>query len=83
MAKVVQLDSRRKISPDMKVILDMSADFDSVIKDALARGIEIKTIAGVLAHRLANIIDHVDNRLPLWKMCHKIIVKLLFSPRGV
>ena len=77
MGEIVQLDSRRKPNPDAILIFNLAADFDAVIKDALSRDVPVKVVAGTLAHRLANLIDHVDHKTPLWKMCERVIMKFL------
>jgi hypothetical protein len=69
---VIQLDRRRKPSAEILKLFRFGCEVDALIVRALNE-IPAQNIAGILAHRLGNLIGHVDHRDELWEVCFKIL----------
>lgn len=76
MGKVVDLFSKKRISPDDKMILQLSDDIDALFKKWLMNPkLKIRDLAGVVAHRLGSLLLLVDKKQELWDVCADIAKK--------
>lgn len=76
MGDVVDINSKRKPSPETLRLYKVGGDIDAIIMKELQAGkIPILDIAAVIAHRLGNLISLVDKKDQLLEVCTKIMVR--------
>lgn len=64
---------RRRLSEAEKKILDVSDEIDALLTKHVAAGdIELRTLAGLMAHRLGALLARIDRKQELWEVCEKI-----------
>jgi hypothetical protein len=76
MAKVLEFKVRPKVDAESLKLLKISDEIDAVILKYLADGsTEPHEIAGLLSHRLGNLMKHIggDDKNRLWQVCSRII----------
>ena len=65
---------RRRVSKKEAKMLVLSDEIDAIINKYLADAdIDVKTIAGLVAHRLGTFIGRVDQRHELYRVCIKVM----------
>jgi hypothetical protein len=76
MAKVLEFKIPTKVDAESMKLLKISDEIDAVILRHLAAGeVEPHEIAGLLAHRLGNLMKHIggEEKMRLWQICSRII----------
>lgn len=67
------LNRRNASKIDLK-IMQIADEFDRIIlKHITDQDIEVKTLIGVMAHRLGAILNKVDRKNDMWDICKKVI----------
>jgi len=65
---------RRRVSKKEAKMLVLSDEIDAIINKYIAdAGLDLKTLAGLVAHRLGTFIGRVDQKHELFRLCVKII----------
>jgi len=65
---------RRRVSKKEAKMLVLSDEIDGIINKYIAdAGLDLKTIAGLVAHRLGTFIGRVDQKHELYRVCVKVI----------
>ena len=74
MAKVIKFPLRERIDPEAVRLLSISNELDAVITRHLSHGdVNAVELAAVIAHRLAELLNHVDEKSELWEFCKKVV----------
>ncbi len=76
MAKVLEFKTKQKVDPESLKLLKISDEIDAVILKYLSSGdAEPHEIAGLLSHRLGNLMKHIggEDKARLWQICARII----------
>jgi hypothetical protein len=65
---------RRRLSKKDAKILVMSDEIDGIINRYLNEGIlDVKTVVGLVAHRLGTLIGRIDRKHEMWQLCLKVM----------
>ena len=64
---------KRRLSAKERKLMAVSDEIDAVILKHIEQGdIDLKTLAGLLAHRLGSFLSKVDRKQELWELCAKV-----------
>ena len=57
-------------------MIEIADDIDAVIlKHLQDSDVEIKDVAGLLSHRLGNLMNHLEDKSELWFVIEKVLKK--------
>ena len=75
MAKIIKFpNNRQKNSPEVIKLKIISDKIDDIILDALTKKTVTPTeLAGIMSHRLGNILKHFENKDELWAFCEDVL----------
>jgi len=79
MGKVINFpgpDSKRREASDTEAmrLMQIADEIDAVILKHLNSGaIEPGDLAGLVAHRLGNLMRHIDHKSELWDICQRVL----------
>ena len=78
MAQIISFPGPNKIDIEAKKLLDISNEIDNIVLKHLMDGeFEPYEVAGLLAHRLGNLLKHMDpeEKEAVWQACRGILAK--------
>jgi hypothetical protein len=76
MAKIIPFKiERTEAYRRAEELLKVGGEIDDIILKHLKRGMDSKELVGILAHRLGNLLGHLDEKDELWYVCRKVLEK--------
>jgi hypothetical protein len=74
MGKVIKFKQKPQHDPTTIKLVQASAELDAVILKYLNdNDIDPRELAGLIAHRLGTLMNHLEEKSELWCVCEKVL----------
>ena len=73
MGKVLDFRKKQQEREVTHLLVELSGRIDQILLSGLENGLDPKEVAGILSHRLGNLMSHIDNKEELWDICERVL----------
>ena len=76
MAKILKFKQKQQNDPTTLKLVQASIEIDEIIlKYMNDSDIDARELAGLIAHRLGTLMNHIEEKSELWGVCERVLKK--------